>query len=120
MSKISKIYTYKNCGSCRKAVNFLKERDVRFQETPIRERPPSVSELKKMLHIMGGDLKRLFNTSGGDYKAMSLKDKLAKMSEIEALDLLASNGNLVKRPFVLTENEGLVGFKEPEWIALFG
>jgi len=96
-------------------VKWLQARDLEFTEIPIREQPPTKAELKRMLAIYDGDLKRLFNTSGGDYRELKLGEKLPAMSEIEALDLLATSGNLVKRPFLLTEKAGLVGFKEPEW-----
>lgn len=68
-----------------------------------------------MLKIYDGDIRKLFNTSGGDYKEMNLKDKLPKMSEAKAIDLLSKNGNLVKRPFLLVGNTGTVGFKEEDW-----
>jgi len=112
-----KIYTYAKCDTCRKAVKWLQARDLEFTEIPIREHPPTKAELKRMLGIYQGDLKRLFNTSGGDYRELNLGEKLPTMSEGEAIDLLATNGNLVKRPFLLTETAGLVGFKETEWEA---
>ena len=120
MSSSPKIYTYKNCGTCRKAAKYLAAKKVDFTEVPIRETPPGKTELKKMLKIYDGDLRRLFNTSGGDYKSLNLKDKLPSMSTDEAIDLLASNGNLVKRPFALIGDKGLVGFKEPEWDDVLG
>ncbi len=67
-----KVYTYAKCDTCRKAVKFLKGESVAFHEIPIRETPPSVSELKAMLEVHDGDLRGLFNTSGGDYKALGL------------------------------------------------
>ena len=70
-----------------------------------------------MLAFYAGDLRKLFNTSGLDYKALNLKDKLPGMSETEAIGLLSKNGNLVKRPFALSERIGLVGFKEDVWKA---
>lgn len=73
-----------------------------------------------MLKLYKGNVRRLFNTSGGDYKALNLKDKLPDLSDSAAMDLLAANGNLVKRPFVLTKNGGVVGFKEEEWKVLLG
>ncbi len=114
-----KIYTYAKCDTCRKAVKWLQARAIAFTEIPIREQPPTKAELKRMLAIYEGDLKRLFNTSGGDYRELKLGEKLPSMSESEAIDLLATNGNLVKRPFLLTETAGLVGFKEAEWEAFF-
>lgn len=110
-----KIYTYAKCDTCRKAVKFLHGRGIEFREIPIRETPPAVSELKAMLCAQGGEMRKLFNTSGGDYKALGLSAKLPELSEEEALQLLAGNGNLVKRPFVIGDGAHLVGFKEDEW-----
>ena len=112
---LMKIYTYKNCDSCRKATKWLQAREIEFEEIPIRETPPTVAELKTMLGHLNGELKRLFNTSGQDYRALGLKDSLLAMSESEALKLLSENGNLVKRPFLLTKGSGAIGFKEVEW-----
>lgn len=106
---------YKGCDTCRRAKKFLEARGIAFDAIPIREQPPTQAELKRMLAIYGGDLRRLFNTSGGDYKAMKLAERLPELTVDEALALLAANGNLVKRPFVLTDKGGVVGFKEPEW-----
>ncbi|MCL4162222.1 UNVERIFIED_CONTAM: hypothetical protein GTU68_062514 [Idotea baltica] len=112
-----KIYTYKNCGTCRKAVKWLRENDIEFDEIPIRDTPPSQKELKAMLKNLGGssELRRLFNTSGGDYRALDLKTKLPGMSEADAIKLLSGNGNLIKRPFLLLNDAGTVGFSESVW-----
>lgn len=115
-----KLYTYEKCGTCRKAVKWLEARNSRVEAIPIRERPPTVGELKKMLGFLKGDLRRLFNTSGQDYRVLNLREKLPQMSEAEALKLLASNGNLVKRPFLLTDQGGTTGFQEEEWRSLLG
>ena len=115
-----KVYAYKNCDTCRKAANWLSAQGVAFKEVPIRETPPTVAELKKMLKAMGGDVRKLFNTSGVDYKALNMKGKLPTMGEAEALELLASIGNLVKRPFVLGDGVATVGFKEEAWAEMFG
>jgi arsenate reductase len=115
-----KIYTYKNCGTCKKAVKWLDAHGVAYREVPIRETPPSPTELRRMLKAVGGDLKRLFNTSGTDYKQLNMKELLPGMSEKEALGLLAANGNLVKRPFVLADDHAAVGFNEESWQSLFG
>jgi arsenate reductase len=112
-----KIYTYSKCSTCRKATKWLKEQKVVFEEIPIRETPPSVDELRKMFGFIG-DLKKLFNTSGQDYRALGMKDKLPSMSEEEAFELLASNGNLIKRPFLIDTDKGTTGFKEDVWEAL--
>ena len=111
-----KIYTYKNCGSCKKATKWLDAQGIDFDERPIRETPPSESELKQMLDFQGGDLRKLFNTAGGDYRELNMKFKLPQMSQAEALNLLTSRGNLVKRPFALGDSFGLVGFKEELWL----
>ena len=110
-----RLYEYKGCDTCRRARKFLESRGLAFEAIPIREQPPTKAELKCMLAIYGGDRRRLFNTAGGDYKAMKLSERLPTLTEVEALDLLAGNGNLVKRPFLLTRNAGIVGFKQPEW-----
>lgn len=110
-----KIYEYKNCGTCRNALKFLDAKKIPYQKIAIRETPPTKVELKKMLGYLNGELKKLFNTSGLDYKSLNIKDKLPKMTEEQALGLLASNGNLIKRPFVLSDKFGCVGFKEEQW-----
>lgn len=110
-----KVYTYAKCGTCRKAVKFLKAHDVAFQEVPIRETPPTMAELKAMLAARGGELRKLFNTSGLDYKAQGLSTKLPTLSENESLQLLAGNGNLVKRPFAIGKDVHLTGFDEEVW-----
>lgn len=110
-----KVYEYRNCGTCRKALKFLEAHHVPFHTVAIRETPPSKAELRTMLDCYGGELRRLFNTSGEDYRKLNLKEKLAALSEEEAIDLLSKTGNLVKRPFVLFDGGGFVGFKEDEW-----
>jgi len=113
-----KVYAYSGCDTCRKAIKFLRARNVEFRELAIRETPPALAELKAMLKARGGELRKLFNTSGGDYKTLKLSEKLPTLTEDEALQLLASNGNLVKRPFAIGEGTHLVGFKEDEWKTL--
>jgi arsenate reductase len=115
--KALRVYEYKNCGTCRKALKYLDEQGVTYERIAIREQPPTIAELKKMLKALNGELKRMFNTSGGDYKSMNMKDRLPTLTDAEALELLAANGNLIKRPFVIQENDGLIGFKENEWDA---
>jgi arsenate reductase len=110
-----KVYEYKNCGTCRKALQYLKANGVEFSTVAIREQPPSATELRQMLKQYGGEIRKLFNTSGQDYQAMKLKDRLPQLSAEEAIKLLTENGNLVKRPFVVAPNGGVVGFKEEEW-----
>ena len=112
------IYTYNGCSTCRKATQWLVGRGVSFRERPIRETPPGVEELSQMLNYYEGSLKRLFNTSGQDYRRMGLSVTLPHLSQTEALELLAANGNLIKRPFALGKDFGVVGFKLDEWAAL--
>ena len=115
-----KVYAYKNCGTCRKALQFLDKNRIAYDCVPIRERPPTKAELRRMLKLYGGEIRKLFNTSGQDYRALNLKDRLNQLTPAEALDLLSRNGNLVKRPFVLFDQDGLVGFNEVEWKRLSG
>jgi arsenate reductase len=110
-----KVYEYAKCTTCQKAVRFLEAKKIPFEVIPIKEHPPTAAELKTMLGHLGGELRKLFNTSGILYREMGLSEKLGSMTEAQAFKLLGSNGMLVKRPFVLSKSEGAVGFKEPEW-----
>lgn len=112
-----RLYAYKNCDTCREAKKWLDARGIGYEEVPIREQPPSERELRRMLGYLG-DLRKLFNTSGRDYKELGLKERFPGMTEAEAIALLASNGNLVKRPFVIGKDFGMVGFRESEWESL--
>lgn len=117
-----KIYEYKNCSTCQKALKYLDAKKIAYEKVPIVERPPSAAELKKMLGYLekrGGTFKNLFNTSGLQYRELRVSDRLkAGMTEAEALKLLAANGKLIKRPFLLTAENGAVGFKQDEWAKL--
>lgn len=112
-----KVYEYAKCSTCRKALQFLDKKGVTYQKIDITTQPPTKSELKKMLGFTG-DIKKLFNTSGLVYKELGLSKTLPAMTQDESLNLLASNGRLIKRPFVLTEEAGLVGFDEQAFKAL--
>ncbi|MBL9203147.1 MAG: Spx/MgsR family RNA polymerase-binding regulatory protein [Opitutaceae bacterium] len=114
-----KIYTLSNCDSCRAAVKWLRARGVAFSEHAIRETPPTAAELRAMLAAHGGELRRLFNTSGRDYRDQKLGEKLPGLAPAAALALLASNGNLVKRPFLIGGDRALVGFDAETWAAAF-
>jgi arsenate reductase len=109
------VYTLSQCSTCRDATKWLRAHGIKFVEKAIRETPPSVAELRMMLKHQHGELRRLFNSSGLEYRALGLKDKLPQMSEADALALLASNGSLVKRPFLLGPKVGLVGFNPAAW-----
>ncbi|MES2695988.1 MAG: arsenate reductase family protein [Verrucomicrobiota bacterium] len=112
-----KIYTLSNCDTCRKATKWLQGQGVAFEERAIRETPPSVAELRKVLKQQDGALRKLFNVSGREYREQKLGEKLPALSEAAALELLAGNGRLVKRPFAVGDGVGLVGFDEAEWKA---
>ncbi len=109
------VLVYRKCSTCLKALKWLEEHQVEFEERPIVEQNPSYEELKMWYEKSGLPLKKFFNTSGLLYKDMKLKDKLPTMSEEEQLQLLATNGMLVKRPLVVGEDYVLTGFKEAEW-----
>jgi arsenate reductase len=109
------VYVYQNCGTCRDALKWLGAEGIPHEVKAIRETPPGVAELKTALGLMDGEIRRLFNTSGVDYRALGIKDKLPAMSESEALDLLSRNGNLVKRPFLIGDGIALAGFKAEVW-----
>lgn len=106
---------YPKCGTCQKAQKWLKEKGAEVQVRNIKEEKPTLEELKAWYGRSGLELKKFFNTSGNLYKELKLKDRLAEMTEEEKLELLASDGMLVKRPILITENKVLVGFKEKEW-----
>ncbi|TXK85552.1 arsenate reductase family protein [Paenibacillus sp. N3.4] len=111
-----KVFAYDKCGTCRNAVKWLKAHDVDIRENvPLFETPPSAKELEKLLQDSGLDIKKFFNTSGEVYKEMGLKDKLSEMSHEEKLNLLASNGRLIKRPIVTDGKTVTVGFKDSEF-----
>lgn len=106
---------YPKCSTCKKAKKWLDEHNIYYTERHIAEDNPSYDELKEWYSKSGLPLKKFFNTSGLLYKEMQLKDKLPAMSEEEQLNLLATNGMLVKRPMIVNNNTILVGFKESEW-----
>jgi arsenate reductase len=114
-----KIYTLANCDTCRKAVKWLRAQGIEFEERAIRTTPPPLAELQTMLVAYRGEMRRLFNTSGGDYREQKLGDKLPALSDASALALLAGNGNLVKRPFLIGNKVALVGFDASGWEAAF-
>ena len=107
---------YPPCSTCKKAKKWLDDHGVAYTARHIKEENPSYEELKQWYEASGLPLKKFFNTSGLQYRALELKDKLPTMSEEEQLQLLATDGMLVKRPFVVMEDgRVLTGFKENEW-----
>lgn len=109
------VLVYRKCSTCLKALKWLEDKQIMFDERPIKEENPTYEELKAWHQMSGLPLKKFFNTSGLIYKDLGLKDKLPTMSEEEQLQLLATNGMLVKRPLVIGEDYVLTGFKEKEW-----
>ncbi len=112
------IYHYKGCDTCRKALRYLDDKGLAYTAVPIREKTPTQKVLKQALKQFG-ERKKLCNVSGQDYRAMKLKDTIADLSESEFIKLLAGNGNLIKRPFVVTDDQIIVGFKPAEWDEIF-
>lgn len=106
---------YPKCTTCQKAKKWLDENGIEYVDRHIKEDNPTFDELSEWFKKSGLPLKKFFNTSGLLYKSMGLKDKLVSMSEDEQLRLLASDGMLVKRPLIITENNVFAGFKPEEW-----
>ena len=109
------VLCYKKCTTCQKALKWLDAQGIPYTERPIKEENPSREELETWYKRSGLPLKCFFNLGGNLYKEMKLKDRLPQMSEEEQLDLLSSDGMLVKRPLVVGEDFVLTGFKEAEW-----
>lgn len=106
---------YTKCSTCRKAKKYLEEHQVAFEDRHIIEDNPTEEELKLWIERSGLPVKKFFNTSGKKYKELELKNKLPEMSEEAQIELLASDGMLVKRPILVEDDRVLVGFKETEW-----
>lgn len=117
---LMRVYQYSKCGTCRKATKWLQQAQIDFDSIDIVTAPPSKRQLKEVLTLSGLPLKKLFNTSGQSYRQGGFKEKLASMSESEALDALAQDGKLIKRPIVLGKDIALVGFKQAEYEEYFG
>ena len=109
------ILCYEKCSTCKKALKWMDEKGYAYEARPIREEHPTAEELKDWYVKSGLPLKRFFNTSGNLYKELKLKDRLPEMSEEEQIDLLASDGMLVKRPLLVTDRGVFPGFREAEW-----
>lgn len=109
------VLEYPKCSTCKKAIQWLCDNRIEFEDRHIVEQNPTEAELTAWYHKSGLPLKRFFNTSGNLYKELGLKDKLPQMSEEEQLQLLSTNGMLVKRPLVIGEDFVLTGFKEADW-----
>lgn len=110
-----KFICYPKCTTCQKAKKWLDDNKISYEMRDIKAENPSYDELNNFYKLSGQPLKKFFNTSGLLYKSMQLKDKLPDMSEEEMLTLLSSDGMLVKRPLLVSEDFVLIGFKEAEW-----
>src|SRR5690554_2771599 len=108
-------YWYPKCGTCRKAKKWLEEHNISFEEVHIVENPPSKETLEQLVDTSGLDMKKFFNTSGMKYRELGLKDKLKTASKEEMLELLASDGMLIKRPIATDGKKVTVGFKEDDY-----
>ena len=106
---------YPKCGTCQKAKKWLEEKGLEYEYRDIKTDNPSLEELSLWYKQSKLPLKKFFNTSGQLYKSMELKNKLPEMSEDDMLNLLSSDGMLVKRPLLIADDNVLVGFKEAEW-----
>lgn len=106
---------YPKCTTCQKAKKWLDDHKIAYTERHIVEEAPTAAELKDWLQRSGKPLKRFFNTSGILYRSLNLRDKLPSLSEEEQINILASDGMLVKRPVLVSANFVLTGFREEEW-----
>ena len=113
-----KIYSYSKCGTCRNAIKDLEAKKIKFEVIDITENPPSKKVLKSAIKAKG--LQKLFNTSGVQYRELKIKDKLKSMTEAQAIDLLASNGRLIKRPIVVDKDKITIGFNADEYKQVWG
>ena len=112
-----KVYCYSKCSTCKKALKWLDENNVKYEAVDIKADHPDSETLRRYFAMSGLPLKRFFNTSGIQYREMELSKKLPDMSEDEQIDLLASDGMLVKRPLLIGDDFVLTGFKQSEWEA---
>ena len=110
-----KFICYPRCTTCQRAKAWLDESGVEYEMRDIKLENPTRGELEEWYRRSGLPLKKFFNTSGLLYKSLNLKERLPNMSEGEMLDLLASDGMLVKRPILVSDKYVLVGFKKDEW-----
>lgn len=109
---------YPKCSTCQKARRFLDEHQIPYTFRDIKDEPPSLEELRRWHALSGLPLKKFFNTSGLQYKALNLKDRLPQMTQEEQFALLAGNGMLVKRPLLICQDRVLVGFRQEEYESL--
>ncbi len=109
---------YPKCSTCKKAKKYLDDNNIKYIDRNIVLDTPTKEELEKYLKLSNLDINKFFNTSGMKYRELNLKDKLKEMTTEEKLKLLESDGMLIKRPLLVTDNTVLLGFKEKEWSSL--
>ena len=109
---------YPKCSTCQKAKKWLEQNNIEFDDRHIVENNPTKDELRKWIKQSGYDIKKFFNISGIKYKELNLKEKLPNMTDEEKIEILSTDGMLVKRPLAITDKVILVGFKEKEWVSL--
>ena len=113
------VYQYPKCSTCRKALAFLERKGVDYESVDITKKPPSKRELRRALELAGVPLKKLFNTSGQSYRDGNFGERLKTLSDAQALDALAADGKLIKRPLVLGDDFALIGFDEKAYAERF-
>ena len=116
--RLMKVYSYSKCGTCRNAIKDLEAKKIKFEVIDITENPPSKKVLKSAVKAKG--LQKVFNTSGVQYRELKIKDKIKSMTEAQAIDLLASNGRLIKRPIAVDKNKITIGFNADEYQQIWG
>lgn len=115
-----KVYCYSRCGTCKKAIKYLKDNHIEYDLKDISIDVPTREELKIYIELYGKGIKPFFDTSGKLYRELNIKDKIKDMTLDEAVELLSENGMLIKRPLLINDNKVLVGFKENEYEMLKG
>lgn len=114
------IYLYQGCSTCRKAQAWLHEHGIAVEERPIRERSPTLAQLRLALVSVEGQRRRICNTSSNDYRESGLKDRLEHLNQTAFFKELQQNGNMIKRPLLIDGDRALVGFDPERWAAFFG
>ena len=110
---------YPKCSTCKKAKKYLDDHNISYNDRNIKDNNPTKKELKEYIKLSNKSINNFFNTNGLKYKELNLKDKLKSMTDNEKLDLLSSDGMLVKRPILVIDEMALIGFKEKEWNDFF-
>ena len=110
---------YPKCSTCQKAKKWLQDNKIKFEDRNIVEDNPTAEELKRWIRLSGKDIKKWFNTSGLKYRELNLSQKLNDMADESKIEILASDGMLVKRPIFINDNGILIGFKQEEWEEFF-